>query len=61
MKLSYPTNVKPVLSKEIATKANNLMTSIPKKGLPKATCRGLNDPCIMNKTVGKQITKLIKK
>ena len=59
--MSYPTNVKPILSKEIATKANNLMTSIPKKGLPKATCRGLNDPCIMNRTVGNQLSKLITK
>jgi len=59
--MKYPTNTKVTLSKDIASKATNMMTSIPKKGLAKATCRGLEDPCIMKGTVGQQLTKLIKK
>jgi len=61
MILNYPTNVKPTLSKDIAKKGSTLMSSLPKKGLGKATCGGLNDPCILNGTVGAQFTKLIKK
>jgi hypothetical protein len=61
MILNYPTNVKPTLSKDIAKKGSTLMSSLPKKGLGKATCGGLNDPCILNGTVGSQLTKLIKK
>lgn len=61
MILNYPNNVKPTLSKDIAKKDTTLMSKVPKKGLGKATCRGLNDPCIMNGTVGKELTKLIKK
>jgi hypothetical protein len=51
------------LSKDIAKNSSNVMGKMGNKKalMSRSTCKGLNDPCIINGTVGKQLSKLISK